>query len=77
MEDTPNTVPAGAEDERHLSPEQLAVREGVSLATVYQWNSRGGGPPFIKIAGRLVRYRLADVIAWENAQFMPGREAAS
>lgn len=75
MEDTPNTVPTGAEDERHLSPEQLAAREGVELATVYQWNSRGGGPPFMKI-GRLVRYKLADVIAWENAQYRR-HEAAS
>lgn len=67
MEDSQQAVPATAEGEKHLSPEQLAAREGVSLATVYQWNSRGGGPPFIKIAGRLVRYKLADVIDWENA----------
>ena len=75
MNDIPRDAAESAEDERHLSPEQLAAREGVELATVYQWNSRGGGPPFMKI-GRLVRYKLADVIAWENAQYRR-REAAS
>lgn len=75
MEDVTPAPSEGAAQERHLSPEQLAEREGVELATVYQWNSRGGGPPFMKI-GRLVRYRLADVIAWEDAQYRR-REAAS
>ena len=56
-------------NERHLSPEQLAERESVPLQTVYQWNSRGGGPPYMVI-GRHVRYRLADVLAWEKARLV-------
>ena len=53
--------------QKHLSPEDLAEREGVPLGTVYTWNSVGTGPRFMKI-GRHVRYRLADVIAWENSR---------
>lgn len=56
------------ETERHLTPETLAERVGVPLLTVYAWNSRGGGPRFMKI-GRHVRYKLADVIAWENSRY--------
>ncbi|WP_433138694.1 helix-turn-helix transcriptional regulator [Actinomadura nitritigenes] len=56
-------------EEKHLTPEQLAEREGVPIETVYQWNSRGTGPRRMKI-GRYVRYRLADVIAWENTQYV-------
>jgi len=54
--------------ERHLSPEELAEREGVPVSTVYQWNRRGTGPPYMRI-GKHARYRLADVIAWETAKF--------
>ena len=50
--------------ERHLSPEELARREGVPLATVYKWNSENTGPRRLKI-GKHVRYRLSDVEAWE------------
>jgi len=51
--------------ERHLGVKDLAERMGVPEDTVYRWNSRGGGPPYLKI-GKIVRYRLADVIRWEN-----------
>lgn len=53
--------------ERHLTVEQLAERLTVPPETVYRWNSRGGGPAYLKI-GRFARYRLADVIAWEEAR---------
>jgi len=49
----------------HLSPAELAAREGVPLGTVYAWNYTGDGPRYFK-AGRHVRYRLADVLAWER-----------
>lgn len=65
---------AATGDERHLSPQELADREGVALMTVYQWNSRGGGPPFIK-TGRLVRYRLSDVEAWEESLLVTDESA--
>jgi predicted DNA-binding transcriptional regulator AlpA len=49
---------------QHLSPEDLARREGVPVSTVYRWNSDGTGPRRLKI-GKHVRYRLVDVEAWE------------
>lgn len=61
-------TPAALEDEPHLSPQELADRAGVKLMTVYHWNSRGGGPPFIK-TGRVVYYRLSDVLVWEKTRF--------
>jgi predicted DNA-binding transcriptional regulator AlpA len=60
---------------RHLSPAQLAEREGVPLETVYDWNKKRTGPKFMKI-GRHCRYRLADVIAWEEARLV-GRNGAA
>lgn len=62
--------------EKHLTIEELADRVGVPPATVYRWNSRGGGPRYMKI-GVHVRYKLADVIAWENSRYADsGGEAA-
>ena len=60
----------------HLTPEDIAEREGVPLATVYQWASRGGGPPGFRV-GRHRRYRLADVIAWEEQQIAADRGGAA
>ena len=60
--------------DKNLSPEELAERYDVSLNTVYYWNKIGGGPPFMKI-GRHVRYRIADVIAWENGRLVDSRTA--
>lgn len=64
------------ENERHLSPEQLADREGVSLDTVYLWNAKRTGPQFMRI-GRHTRYRLADVIAWEKSRLVPSGRASA
>ena len=63
-------------DEKHLTPETLAEREGVPLKTVYAWNSAGTGPRYMKI-GRHVRYKLADVIAWENEHYTENRGSAA
>ena len=60
-----------ANQDKHLSPEDLAEREGVPLQTVYSWNRDRSGPPFMKI-GRHVRYKLADVITWEESRYVGG-----
>jgi predicted DNA-binding transcriptional regulator AlpA len=61
-------------NEQHLSVPDLAEREKVPEATVYHWNSNGDGPEYMRI-GRHVRYRLADVIRWEESRLV-SRQAA-
>jgi predicted DNA-binding transcriptional regulator AlpA len=55
-----------------LSPSQLARRLGVSIGTIYRWNQTPGtGPKFFKTGVTLrsgVRYKLAEVEAWENSR---------
>jgi predicted DNA-binding transcriptional regulator AlpA len=53
--------------QKHLSPQELAEREDVSVETVYHWNKTRTGPRFMKL-GRHVRYRMSDVLAWEEAR---------
>jgi excisionase family DNA binding protein len=55
--------------ESHLTVEDLANREGVPLQTIYRWNREGDGPPRMRI-GRHVRYRLSDVVAWEESRIV-------
>lgn len=57
----------GEHGQPHLTVEDLARREGVPVQTIYGWNKTGTGPRFMKI-GRYVRYREADVIAWETSR---------
>ncbi|MEU3622936.1 hypothetical protein BS329_39935 [Amycolatopsis coloradensis] len=56
---------------KHLTIKEFAERVGVPPATVYQWNSRGDGPRYLKI-GKHVRYRLVDVEKWEKAHEATG-----
>lgn len=58
--------------ESHLTVEDLARREGVPVQTVYYWNKTGDGPKYLRI-GRHVRYRVTDVIAWEDARLVDSR----
>lgn len=62
-------------DVKHLTIKALAEREGVPVATVYRWNTRGDGPRYLKI-GKHVRYRLSDVEAWERTRLAGGGHAA-
>jgi excisionase family DNA binding protein len=43
--------------------EQIAEYCGVTVATVYRWSSRGGGPRILKV-GRHLRARWSDLEAW-------------
>ncbi len=48
----------------------MAERYAVSIETVRKWRATGAGPRAIK-AGKHVRYRGADVLAWEEANADP------
>jgi hypothetical protein len=37
---------------------------GVAVTTLETWRSRGGGPPFLKLGRRNVRYQRRVLLAW-------------
>lgn len=51
---------------KHLTTEELAERLGIEPRTADDWRVDGRGPKFIRF-GRTVRYRVADVEAWEES----------
>ena len=61
--------------ETFLTVRQLAERYGVARRTVYWWNEQGSGPRWLKIGGEL-RYRLSDVLAYEEARLSNGGDVA-
>ena len=51
-------------NEGMLSPRELAMRWNMSNKTLARWRCVGGGPRYFRI-GKLVRYALTDVQAFE------------
>ncbi|MGV0050791.1 helix-turn-helix transcriptional regulator [Mycobacterium colombiense] len=62
---------AQASGDYWLTRVELAERLRVPLRTPGVWASKGFGPKYHRF-GRHCRYRLSDVIAWENAQYTGG-----
>ena len=54
----------------HLLLNEVRAAEFLSVnpRTLQQWRLRGGGPQFVKISTRCVRYRYADLIGWMEAR---------
>lgn len=54
-------------DDVLLTEHEVAGRQGRSVRTLQNQRVNGGGIPYLKL-GRAVRYRLSDVITWEEAR---------
>lgn len=54
-----------------LTPAQLSERFSKPESTLAQWRWRSVGPPYLKLAGGAVRYRLSDVEAYEASAVQP------
>lgn len=57
-----------------LTRPEVGERLRVPEKTLAQWACQSKGPKYAKF-GRHCRYRLSDVIAWEEAQFSGGDAA--
>lgn len=66
--------PVAVQTDPWLTREDLAERLKLPKSTLNQWACRGLGPRYA-VFGRHARYRLSDVIAWEESQFSGGDAA--
>lgn len=41
---------------------------GYSARALQNWRVRGGGPRFVKVSSRSIRYRRRDLIAWAEGR---------
>lgn len=51
----------------YLDTREAAELLKLSPVTLNQWRSHDCGPPYLRL-GRAIRYRLADLRAWADAQ---------
>lgn len=63
-----------ASEDCWLTRPEVAQRLRVPAKTLAVWASRGCGPRYA-LFGKHSRYRLSDLIAWEEAQFGTGGAA--
>lgn len=68
-------MPLTSANDTWLTRPQLANRLQVTVKTLAQWATQGRGPRYARPGGGGVRYRMADVIDWENSQFGGGDAA--
>ena len=71
METLHSHTPTPATPATMLSPARLSERWDIPVVTLAGWRYRGKGPAFLRLNGTL-RYRLADVEAYEAAQLHGG-----
>ena len=68
----PDTLAIGEfliRDPDALLPEGAAATLlGVTPRCLQAWRQRGGGPAFVSISSRCVRYRRRDLVAWAEAR---------
>lgn len=50
-----------------INETQAAEYLGYTIRALQNWRVRGGGPKFIKVSARSIRYRRRDLNAWVEA----------
>jgi len=54
--------------DRLLNERDAADFLGYSMRALQNWRVRGGGPVFVKVSSRSIRYRRRDLIAWTESK---------
>ena len=50
--------------DRMIDEHKAADFLGYTIRALQNWRVRGGGPKFVKVSGRSIRYRRRDLIEW-------------
>ena len=54
--------------DRLINEHEAADYLGYSVRALQNWRVRGGGPRFVKVSARSIRYRRRDLRAWVEAR---------
>ena len=56
----------GNKDQQLLRQEEVARILNLSPRTLEAWRHRGGGPRYLKLTARCIRYRLSDIRTFQQ-----------
>lgn len=62
---------------RMINETEAADYIGHSKRALQNWRVRGGGPKFIKVSGRSIRYRRLDLNAWAESKLVASTSEAA
>jgi predicted DNA-binding transcriptional regulator AlpA len=54
--------------DRLLCEKDAAAFLGYTIRALQNWRLRGGGPQYVKISARSIRYRRRDLLGWVEAR---------
>jgi len=54
--------------DRLITERDAADFLGYTMRALQNWRLRGGGPAFVKVSGRSIRYRRRDLRAWVESK---------
>ncbi|MBE7638692.1 helix-turn-helix domain-containing protein [Sneathiella sp. P13V-1] len=67
MQTTENT---SQHPDRLLTEKEAAAFMGYTMRALQNWRLRGGGPSYVKVSSRSIRYRYKDLVAWIEARII-------
>ena len=56
--------------DRLVNEKEAAEFLGYTVRALQNWRIRGGGPKFVKVSSRSVRYRLRDLLEWSESKLV-------
>ena len=62
--------------ERLVTEREAADFLGYSTRALQNWRLRGGGPRYVRVSGRSVRYRRRDLIEWADRRLLSNTSEA-
>jgi predicted DNA-binding transcriptional regulator AlpA len=54
--------------DRLINEQEAAEFLGYTIRALQNWRVRGGGPRFVKVSGRSIRYRRRQLIEWADSK---------
>lgn len=52
--------------DRLINETEASKFAGYTIRALQNWRVKGGGPKFVKVSARSIRYRRRDLIEWAN-----------
>ena len=63
--------------DRMMDENSAAEFIGYTVRALQNWRVKGGGPKFVKVSGRSIRYRRRDLIEWAESLLVASTSEAS